>query len=159
MDMEVSLSKRVVSLFNLVVNPDEFEKWMVSEAAAGRGAPVRVNHQPYSKANSRRFATFRRKNGKVGLRSIKSENAMTFDAIAKLSKLCYQNGAPYQEDVVFYALLKYRTRRSDVDESLLLDSLQGKCYLNDRQVRAKVIIGKIEKDSPGATVLVKPIRS
>lgn len=141
------------------VNPIAFERWMQAEADAGRGALVRVDAQPYSKANSRRMATFRRKNGKVGLRSIKSEKALNFDAIAKAAALCYMKTPPFEGDVAVYALLAYGSRRSDVDESLLLDSLQGKCYKNDRQVRIKLIFGIVDSDRPRATVLIKQIRS
>lgn len=146
-------------MINPDVNPIEFEKWMKDEAAAGRGALVCIDAQPYSKANSRRMATFRRKDGRTGLRSIKSEKAMNFDAIAKAAALCYMKTPPFEGDVAVYALLAYGSRRSDVDESLLLDSLQGKCYKNDRQVRIKLIFGIVDSDRPRATVLIKQIRS
>lgn len=141
------------------VNPIDFEKWMKDEAAAGRGSLVCIEAQPYSKANSRRMATFRRKDGRTGLRSIKSEKALNFDAIAKAAALCYMKTPPFEGDVAVYALLAYGSRRSDVDESLLLDSLQGKCYKNDRQVRIKLIFGIVDSDRPRATVLIKQIRS
>lgn len=141
------------------VNPIEFERWMKSEAAAGRGALVCVEAQPYSKANSRRMATFRRKDGRTGLRSIKSEKAMNFDAIAKAAALCYMKTPPFEGDVAVYALIAYGSRRPDLDESLLLDSLQGACYKNDRQVRIKLIFGIVDSDQPRATVLIKQIRS
>lgn len=141
------------------VNPIEFERWMKSEAAAGRGALVCVEAQPYSKANSRRMATFRRKDGRIGLRSIKSEKALNFDAIAKAAALCYMKTPPFEGDVAVYALIAYGNRRPDLDESLLLDSLQGACYKNDRQVRIKLIFGIVDSDRPRATVLIKQIRS
>lgn len=148
-----------MQLFDLVVNPEAFEKWMVEEAEAGRGKLIIIDHQPYSKANSRRPATFRSKAGKKYTTFIKSENAMSFVDVANHTKLCYGDKTPYTEDVVVFALLRYRSRRSDVDESLVLDSLQGKCYANDRQVRSKVIIGKVDKDRQGATVFVRPYYS
>lgn len=140
-------------------NPIAFECWMKDEAAAGRGSLVCIEAQPYSKANSRRMATFRRKDGRTGLRSIKSEKALNFDAIAKAAALCYMKTPPYEGDVAVYALLAFSSRRSDLDESLLLDSLQGKCYVNDRQVRIKLIFGIVDSDRPRATVLIKKIRS
>lgn len=151
-----------IPAFDVVVNPVEFEKWMHAEALAGRGILCSVDHQPYSKANSRRPASGVSKSGKKFTRFIKSENGMNFDAVAKSSKVVYREMdsydiRPYACDVVAFALLCYRSRRSDVDESLLLDSMQGKLYENDRQVRYKVIAGAIDGGRPRAVILVKPI--
>lgn len=146
-------------MFDIAVNPDDFEKWMHEEAKAGRGLLIIVEHQPYSKANSRRPVAGVSKAGKKFTRFIKSENGMSFDAIAKASKVLYGHKPPLEGDVAAYALLVYRNRRPDVDESLLLDSIQGAAYLNDRQVRYKFIAGSIDAERPRAVILVKQVRS
>lgn len=144
-------------MFDIAVKPEEFEAWMHAEARAGRGLLMVIDHQPYSKANSRRPAMGVSKSGKKFTRFIKSENAMSFDAVAKASKVLYGTKPPIKGDVAVYALLAYRDRRPDVDESLMLDSIQGAAYINDRQVRHKLISGTIDKDRPRAVVLVKPV--
>jgi hypothetical protein len=147
-------------VFDIAVNPEEFETWMHAEARAGRGRICVIESQPRSKANSRMPTAGVSKAGKKYVRFIKSQKALGFDAIAKSSKVLYGNGGPvtpYEQDVLVYALLAYPSRRSDVDESLLLDSMQGKLYVNDRQCRNKLIVGVIDKLRPRATIFVKPI--
>ncbi len=42
----------------------------------------------------------------------------------------------------------YATRRPDLDESLILDLLQGVAYRNDRQVRERHVFWGLDKDNP-----------
>jgi len=49
----------------------------------------------------------------------------------------------------------YKSRRPDLDESLILDLLQGHAYLNDRQVREKHIYWQLDPDNPRCDILVE----
>ncbi len=59
-------------------------------------------------------------------------------------------------DLVFVAVLAYRSRRSDLDEALLLDALQGRVYGNDRQVRERHVLHQLDAASPRAWVGIWP---
>lgn len=50
----------------------------------------------------------------------------------------------------------YATQRPDLDESLILDLLQGKVYLNDRQVRERHVYHYIDKENPRVEIAVSP---
>lgn len=48
----------------------------------------------------------------------------------------------------------YATRRPDLDESVVLDCMQGLIYANDRQVKEKHIYWGIDKKNPRAEIVV-----
>ena len=49
----------------------------------------------------------------------------------------------------------YASRRPDLDESLVLDLLQGVTYLNDRQVKEKHIYWGLDKENPRCEISVR----
>ena len=51
----------------------------------------------------------------------------------------------------------YRTRKPDLDESLILDAMQGLIYENDRQIKAKHIRHHISKARPQAIIRVQTL--
>lgn len=104
--------------------------------------------EPASKANSRRVVRY----GGVS-RLIKSEKALTYSEIFK------QQVRPLQPlmtgDLVVIMNIFYSTRRPDLDESLILDLLQGVVYTNDRQVKEKHIYWGLDKENPRAEIIVE----
>ena len=52
----------------------------------------------------------------------------------------------------------YATERPDLDESVVLDILQGIVYANDRQVREKHVYHAIDKANPRAEIIVEPLQ-
>ena len=65
---------------------------------------------------------------------------------------------PLLEGDVFVACkVWYRTRRPDLDVSLILDLLESKVYQNDRQVRRMFLDHGIDRDDPRAEIVVLPI--
>jgi Holliday junction resolvase RusA-like endonuclease len=50
----------------------------------------------------------------------------------------------------------YRTQRPDLDESIILDALEGLVYKNDRQVREKHVYHAIDKEHPRVRVILTP---
>ena len=52
----------------------------------------------------------------------------------------------------------YASRRPDLDESLILDLMQGIIYENDRSVKEKHIFwGGVDKEDPRAEIVVSVI--
>lgn len=49
----------------------------------------------------------------------------------------------------------YASRRPDLDESLILDLLQGVAYRNDRQVKEKHVFWHLDPHSPRTNILVE----
>lgn len=103
--------------------------------------------EPASKANSRRVV-------KIGSMSrlIKSQKALTYSEVFKaqakpVSPLITQ-------DVRVTMFIYYASRRPDLDESLILDLLQGVFYVNDRQVKEKHIYWGLDKENPRAEIIV-----
>ena len=61
---------------------------------------------------------------------------------------------PLEGPVSFTATLYYKTEIPDLEESVLIDALQGFAYKNDRQVREKHIFHAIDKENPRAEIEV-----
>ena len=118
----------------------------------GRTAPFSktILGQPYSKANSRKLATIK---GKT--RFIKSDNALGY--LTDFARQCPVLDPMFEGDVHVEMVIYYASRRPDVDESLVLDAMQGRIYRNDRQVRKKTIEGKIDRGNPRIEFRVSPL--
>lgn len=107
---------------------------------------------PQSKANSRRLVTNRRSGRPMFIRSAPALSyAKAFNLqVPKLK-------TPMEDDLCFTAHIYYRTRRSDLDESLLMDLCQGPIYLNDRQIKIKHIHGYVDAENPRSVIRVEKI--
>jgi len=110
--------------------------------------------EPASKANSRKMVYVR---GKPMF--IKSSKALSYAAafklqanVSKASKLSILTG-----DVAVHIRIWYASRRPDLDESLILDLLQGVAYENDRQVKEKHNYWGLDKNNPRCEIRVEPI--
>lgn len=106
--------------------------------------------QPYSKANSRRVVLIK---GKV--RVIKSSKALRYSKEVRASLPV--RTSLFEEDVFVAIKIFYKTRRPDLDESLILDLLQDYIYKNDRQVKGKYIIWGLDKENPRSVVCCGPL--
>ena len=87
---------------------------------------------------------------------IKSEKALAYASTFKLQAL-----APDEMlagDVAVHIKIWYASRRPDLDESLILDLLQGVAYENDRQVKEKHIYWALDKENPRCDIRVEKIR-
>jgi Holliday junction resolvase RusA-like endonuclease len=110
-----------------------------------------VYGEPASKANSRRAV-------RVGGRSlfIKSPKALAY------CKAFQQQTADlghelFVDDVCVTIHIWYASRRPDLDESLILDLLQGVAYVNDRQVKERHCYWHLDKENPRCTIEVSAI--
>ena len=107
-----------------------------------------VKGEPASKANSRRLITV---GGKP--RFIKSSKALSYAEAFSLQVLKVE--PLLIDELSVYMWIYYASQRPDLDESLILDLLQGKIYINDRQVRERHVYHYIDKDNPRVEIYVK----
>ena len=106
--------------------------------------------EPASKANSRRLVTI---GGRP--RFIKSQKALDYIKSLKeqVKPLPTLISGPIHVDLEVY----YASLRPDLDESVILDALQGLIYENDRQVVSKHVVRGLSKTSPRSHVHVTPL--
>lgn len=103
--------------------------------------------EPASKANSRKIVLIK---GKPA--SIKSDKARKY--MINFFSQCEPLEVMFENDVRVEMLIYYATRRPDLDESLILDLMQGLVYNNDRQVKAKNIYHGLDKNNPRTIIKV-----
>lgn len=89
--------------------------------------------------------------------SIKSEKALSY--LDAFNLQCPRLTTLIAVDVEVRMRIIYASRRPDLDESLILDALQGKAYLNDRQVKRKVIDWGLDPDNPRTEIEVYPFET
>lgn len=106
-----------------------------------------VYGEPASKANSRQFVLIK---GRPAF--IKSKKAR--DYVRDFDRQCKKIDPLIEDDVAVEIKIFYKTRRPDLDESVILDCMQDKIYKNDRQVKEKHIYHGIDKESPRAEITV-----
>lgn len=108
-----------------------------------------VYGEPASKANSRKLVMFGKRPA-----SIKSDKARGYarDFDLQVRPILPLMQGELRIDLWIY----YRTQRPDLDESLILDLLQGKIYENDRQVRERHVYHMIDKENPRIEILILP---
>ena len=61
-------------------------------------------------------------------------------------------------DLAVEITIYYATRRPDLDESVILDCMQGFIYENDRQVKEKHIFHRLDKTNPRAEIVVRTLK-
>lgn len=108
--------------------------------------------EPASKANSRKIVLIR---GRPA--SIKSDKARKY--ASEFIKQCQNIDPLFEEDVKVEMLIYYASRRPDLDESLILDLMQGVIYKNDRQVKQKNIYWGLDRENPRTIIRVSPLES
>lgn len=117
--------------------------WMPGQAIAQI-----ILGEPASKANSRRVVRY----GGVS-RLIKSAKALTYSDVFKAQ--AKPISPLIESDVSVTMYIYYASRRPDLDESLILDLLQGVLYVNDRQVKEKHIYWGLDKENPRTEIVVE----
>ena len=108
--------------------------------------------EPASKANSRKIVLIK---GRPA--SIKSDKARAY--MRSFLCQCKPLEVMFEEDVKVEMLIYYATRRPDLDESLILDCMQGKIYENDRQVKQKHIYWGLDRERPRTHIRVTPLET
>ena len=112
-----------------------------------------IKGQPYSKANSRKLVYFGNRPA-----FIKSPEARAYENLFNAQCPQLQPIIPYnknvKQDVIVYMNIYYASRRPDLDESLILDCMQGRIYEKDRCVKEKHIFWGLDKSDPRAEICV-----
>ena len=106
--------------------------------------------EPASKSNSRRFVSIR---GRPAF--IKSKKAIDYSKNFELQ--CPTYDTLYEEDLAIAIKIFYQSKRPDLDESLVLDLLQGKVYKNDRSIKLKYVEWGLDREFPRILVVVGPV--
>jgi Holliday junction resolvase RusA-like endonuclease len=106
--------------------------------------------EPASKANSRKIARI----GGIS-RLIKSKKALTYSDVFKAQATPVS--PLIDQDVRITIRIFYASRRPDLDESLILDLLQGVAYVNDRQVKEKHIFWGLDKENPRSEIIIETL--
>ncbi len=60
--------------------------------------------------------------------------------------------------LVMFVRCFYSSERPDLDESAVMDALQGRVYGNDRQIREKHVYHAIDKANPRVEVVIEPMQ-
>ena len=111
---------------------------------------VCVPGEPASKANSRKLVKIRGK-----MVSVKSDKALALERTWRL--VCPRIEPLITGDVAVHFWLAYASRRPDLDESLIMDLIQGKLIANDRQIKIKHVYWLLDQNDPGVELVVKRI--
>ena len=115
-----------------------------------QGLSLFIKGEPASKANSRRVVKF----GSMS-RLIKSQKALDY------SDYFRQQVTPITPlmsgDIRMHITIFYASRRPDLDESLILDLLQGLVYVNDRQVKERHTYWGLDSENPRAEIIIEQI--
>jgi len=115
-----------------------------------QGLTLFIKGEPASKANSRRVVKF----GSMS-RLIKSQKALDY------SEYFRQQVMPITPlmsgDIKMHITIYYASRRPDLDESLILDLLQGLVYKNDRQVKERHTYWGLDPENPRAEIIIEQL--
>jgi len=133
--------KKSITITDLMAIANADIKWEYEAIVEGETA---------SKSNARQMVRIGRR-----LIPIKSKKALAY-------KDCFERLAPtinplIDGDVLLFCHIFYATRRPDLDESLIMDCLEGKAYKNDRQIKAKIIIHGLDRKSPRSEIKIARI--
>ena len=106
--------------------------------------------EPASKANSRRVVHY----GGMS-RLIKSKKALSYADVFK--QQCRPLATLMTGDLRVTLRIFYASRRPDLDESLILDLMQGLIYENDRQVKERHCYWGLDPENPRSEIIVEKI--
>ena len=106
--------------------------------------------EPASKSNSRKIVNFGKR-----MALIKSQKARNYEKI--FADQCPVLKNLIETDVKVELIIYYASRRPDLDESVVLDCMQGKIYANDRQVKQKYVYWGLDRERPRTHVRVSPL--
>lgn len=106
--------------------------------------------EPASKANSRRVVHY----GGMS-RLIKSKKALSYADVFR--QQCGKLPTLMTGDLRVTLHIFYASRRPDLDESLILDLMQGLIYENDRQVKERHCYWGLDPENPRTEMIIEKI--
>ena len=113
-----------------------------------QGLTLFIKGEPASKANSRRVVKF----GTMS-RLIKSQKALDYSDAFRMQ--CPLITPLMSGDIRMHITIYYASRRPDLDETLILDLLQGLVYVNDRQVKERHAYWGLDPENPRAEIIIE----
>lgn len=113
-----------------------------------QGLTLFIKGEPASKANSRRVVKF----GTMS-RLIKSQKALDYSDAFRMQ--CPAITPLMSGDIRMHITIYYASRRPDLDETLILDLLQGLVYVNDRQVKERHTYWGLDPENPRAEIIIE----
>ena len=129
------------------MNPDLYNS---NDVAQLQALSQIIFGEPASKANSRRVVRY----GGMS-RLIKSAKALSYSDAFK--QQCGKLPTLMTGDLRVTLHIFYASRRPDLDESLILDLMQGLIYENDRQVKERHCYWGLDPDNPRAEIIIERI--
>ena len=108
---------------------------------------IEVIGEPASKANSRRIVMFGKRPA-----IIKSQKAR--DYVKAFEKQVSKLPNLLEGDLAVHITIYYGSLRPDLDESVILDCMQGLIYKNDRQVKEKHIFHGLDRENPRSVIYI-----
>lgn len=120
-------------------------------AQGGKRVKLVIQGEPASKANSRKLVLIQ---GRPAF--IKSDKARAW--LASAEKQVPVMPSLLAGPLVFYCRIFYATERPDLDPSLVEDFLQGRVYVNDRQLREKHLFHAIDRANPRVEIVLEPMQ-
>ena len=106
-----------------------------------------ITGEPASKANSRRWIG----PGKL----IKSQKALDYKDLFALQ--CPYLETPSMKNIWVTMKIFYGSLRPDLDESLILDLMQGQLYKNDRQVKHKLVSHGLDRGNARTIIRIEEV--
>ena len=106
-----------------------------------------IEGEPASKSNARQLVLI-----KGRMVPIKSKKALAYKKL--FEQQCPTREEVFTEDLIVCMKIFYKTRRPDLDESLILDLMEGSIYKNDRSIKLKYIEHGLDKESPRTLIVV-----
>lgn len=103
--------------------------------------------EPAAKANQRRLVMIR---GRPAF--IKSAKGISYVQAFRMQ--CPKLNPLMEDDVAVWMRIHYASRRPDMDESLILDAMQGLIYANDRQVKERHTYWALDRARPRTDIVV-----
>lgn len=129
------------------MNHDLYDSAIVEELQA---ISLIIFGEPASKSNSRRVVRINNTS-----RLIKSKKALSYSDMFR--NQCRRLTTLLTGDLMVTMHIHYASRRPDLDESLILDLMQGFIYENDRQVKERHTYWHLDKERPRAEIFVSKI--
>jgi Holliday junction resolvase RusA-like endonuclease len=105
--------------------------------------------EPASKANSRKIVMFGKRPA-----MIKSQKARDYVKSFAEQASQVQIDELLEGDLWVELTIYYASRRPDLDESVVLDCLQGIAYTNDRQIKEKHVYHDLDKTNPRTKIKI-----
>ena len=88
-------------------------------------------------------------------RLIKSQKALDYSEVFRMQ--CPAITPLMSGDIRMHITIYYASRRPDLDESLILDLLQGLVYVNDRQVKERHTYWGLDPKNPRTEIIIEQL--